>query len=243
MSRPPFRFLSARWENLILANFAAPAELLAPRLPPGVELDTFDGRHWCSLVAFQFRRTRVLGVPWPDFRDFPEWNLRFYVRRGAERGVVFVREFVPQRFVAWVARTLYNEPYVAATMEEQITAAADRVEAAYSLEWGGRKHTMRAVGTLPGATPGAGSLEAWFKEHVYGYGVTRRGRTLRYTVEHPAWATYPVAAFEHDVDWASLYGPEWAAMNGRSPESVVFAAGSAVAVYPFGTALGAGGVV
>ena len=35
-----------------------------------------------------------------------------------------------------------------------------------------------------------------------------------------------------DVDWAVLYGPEWQAMNGVEPASVVFAAGSAVSVLP-----------
>jgi uncharacterized protein YqjF (DUF2071 family) len=105
---PGWAFLRAEWVNLILANFAAPPELLRPRLPPGLELDTRGGRAFCSLVAFDFRNTRVLGVPWPGYRDFPEWNLRFYVRRGPQRGVVFVREFVPPRLVAWLARGLYT---------------------------------------------------------------------------------------------------------------------------------------
>ena len=37
-----------------------------------------------------------------------------------------------------------------------------------------------------------------------------------------------------DVDWAVLYGPEWAAMDGVQPASVVFAAGSEISVYPKG---------
>ena len=73
MRRP---FLTAAWRNLILANYPVPADRLAPLLPPGVELDTWDGRHWCSLVAFQFTDTRVLGVSWPGFRHFPEWKVR-----------------------------------------------------------------------------------------------------------------------------------------------------------------------
>ena len=89
MARP---FLTAAWRHLILANYPVPADRLAPLLPPGVELDEWDGRHWCSLVAFQFTDTRVLGVSWPGFRRFPEWNLRFYVRYKGERGVVFARE-------------------------------------------------------------------------------------------------------------------------------------------------------
>lgn len=108
MPRP---FLTAAWRNLILANYRTPDDLLRPHLPPGTELDRRDGSAWASLVGFQFHDTRVLGVSWPGYRHFPEWNLRFYVRHNGERGVCFVREFVPQRFVATVARVLYNEPY------------------------------------------------------------------------------------------------------------------------------------
>src|SRR3954469_20731239 len=109
-------FLTARWSNLCLLTYAVPPALLEPRLPPGLDLDLRDGQAFVSLVAFDFLDTRVLGVPWPGFRNFPEINLRFYARRGDERGVVFVREWVPQRLVAWLARTLYNEPYAAAAM-------------------------------------------------------------------------------------------------------------------------------
>src|SRR5688572_29057707 len=113
MPRP---FLTARWTDLFLATYAVPPALLEPRLPPGLALDTRDGQAFVSLVAFQFLDTRVLGIPWPGYRHFAELNLRFYVRQGTERGVVFLREFVPQRFVAWVARWVYNEPYLAAPL-------------------------------------------------------------------------------------------------------------------------------
>ena len=43
---------------------------------------------------------------------------------------------------------------------------------------------------------------------------------------------YPVIDYGIDVDWADLYGPEWAVMQDREPDHVTFAAGSAVAVYP-----------
>ena len=113
MSRP---FLTAEWRNLFLATYAVPPSLLEARLPPGLALDTRDGHAFVSLVAFEFLNTRVLGVPWPGYRNFAELNLRFYVHRtlptrAVERGVVFVREFVPQRLVAGMARWLYNEPH------------------------------------------------------------------------------------------------------------------------------------
>ena len=98
-------FLTARWANLALLTYRVPPGALAPYLPPGTEPDVRDGSAFASLVGFDFLDTRVLGIPWPGFRNFPEFNLRIYVRRGNERGVVFIREVVPQRLVAWVARS------------------------------------------------------------------------------------------------------------------------------------------
>ena len=229
-------FLTARWCNLILANYPVPEELLRPRLPPGLDLDRRDGRCWASLVGFQFLDTRVLGVPWPGYRHFPEWNLRFYVREGDRRGVCFVREFVPQRLVAGLAWLFYNEPYQAARMTMRIDDTPEALTAAYTVVWGGRTHSLRAEGEKPAVRPVSDSAEHFFKEHSWGYGVSRRGKLIRYEVNHPEWDIYPVRSFAADVDWGVLYGPEWAAMNDARPASVVLAAGSAVSVSPKGMA-------
>jgi hypothetical protein len=230
----PRSFLTARWQNLILANYPVPEELLRPRLPPGLDLDTRDGHCWASLVAFQFLDTRVLGVSWPGYRDFPEWNLRFYVRHGDRRGVCFVREFVPRWLVAATARVIYNEPYRSARMAMAVAERPEAVSAEYTVAWAGKTHRLSATGGRPAVRPGPETAEHFFKEHSWGFGMTRRGKLLRYEVAHPEWDVYPVRSFAADVDWAALYGPEWAVMRGREPASVVFAVGSPVAVYPKG---------
>jgi uncharacterized protein len=231
---PRRRFLTARWCHLVLANYPVPDDLLLPHLPPGVELDRWGGSGYVSLVGFQFLDTKVLGVGWPTFRNFPEWNLRIYVRRGGQRGVCFVREFVPQRFVAWVARTIYNEPYHAAPLTMKIGDTPDALTATYTVEFGGRVHSLTATGSKPAARPGPESVEHFFKEHSWGFGRTRGGKLLRYEVSHPEWDVFPVTHFRADVDWGVLYGPAWAPMTGRDPASVVLAVGSAVSVYPHG---------
>jgi hypothetical protein len=225
-------FLTAQWRNLVLVNYAVPEELLRHRLPPGLELDLYEGQPCASLVGFQFLQTKVLGIPWPGFRNFPEWNLRFYVRRGQQRGVCFVREFVPQRFVAWMARTTYNEPYESVAMTMNVTESAERIQANYTVEKGGREHRLSAIAhNQPTLMPNT-SVEHFFKEHEWGFGRSRGGRLLTYRVSHPVWNTYPIVDCGVDVDWGLLYGPEWRVMNGVEPRSVVLAAGSNVAVYP-----------
>jgi uncharacterized protein len=227
-------FLTARWSNLILANYAVPEELLRPLMPPGCELDRRDGDCWASLVGFQFLDTKVLGIGWPGFRHFPEWNLRFYVHLNGERGVCFVREFVPQRTVAAIARVLYNEPYRAANMSMEIKDQPETITATYTVRWGGRLHSLQATGEKPVILPETDSTEHWFKEHCWGFGTSLRGNRITYEVNHPIWSIYPIRNFRADVDWATLYGNEWGVMNDRSPASVVFAVGSQVTVYPRG---------
>ena len=63
-------FLTATWSNVFLASYVVPPALLAARLPTGLTLDLRDGGAFVSLVAFEFKDTRVLGVPWPGYRDF-----------------------------------------------------------------------------------------------------------------------------------------------------------------------------
>ena len=51
-------FLSAEWRDLVMLNYEVDAEILRRYLPVGVELDTFAGRTFVSLVGFQFVRQR-----------------------------------------------------------------------------------------------------------------------------------------------------------------------------------------
>ena len=99
-------FLTARWVDLAMVNYEVDPALVRALVPAGTELDLWSGRCLVSVVGFQFLETRVLGLALPFHRNFEEVNLRFYVRRTvgdeARRGVVFVKEIVPRRAIAWM---------------------------------------------------------------------------------------------------------------------------------------------
>lgn len=250
MPRP---FLTARWANLVIASYAVPPAMLAPYIPVGPEGDTLepDTRDdlmpgakkpsaFVSLVGFEFQQCRVWGVAWPGHTNFAEINLRFYVRTtgSRQRGVVFIREFVPQRMIAWAAKRFYNEPYVAAPVQASIAQDASRVSAEYRLDWPpGQPQFMRARGRKPVSRPGPGSVEHWFKEHALGFGMRpargkRAARGLAYEVIHPTWGVYPVEDYEVGFDFAAVYGPDWGFLSGVQPVNVTLAVGSEVAVFP-----------
>ena len=95
-----------------MLNYEVQPVLIAPFVPAGTEIDFHDGKTYVSLVGFLFLNTKIRGIAIPGHRNFEEVNLRFYVRRGERRGVVFVKEIVPRAAIATVARVLYNENYV-----------------------------------------------------------------------------------------------------------------------------------
>ena len=229
----PRVFLAAEWRNLIVVSYHVPARLLERYLPDGLELDPIGGEPAVSLVAFEFRNTRVHGIRWPGFVNFPEWNLRFYARtreRQPRRGVVFIREFVPSRFIATVARTLYNEPYAVAPFTFETNADAAAASARYTMHIGGAAHTKHATASPALAVPAEDSTTHALIQQRWGFGQTRAGRALCYEVQHPPWSIYAKAACRVEVDWGALYGPDWKAMRNELPFSTLLVEGSAVTV-------------
>ena len=124
-SKQPPVFLTARWRYLAMLNYEVDPDLLHPFVPDGTTLDTWHTRALMSVVAFRFLDTRLRWIPFPLYRSFDEINLRFYVRRetddGPRRGVVFIKELVPHKAIAWVARSVYNENYIAMPLRHDIT--------------------------------------------------------------------------------------------------------------------------
>lgn len=244
MARP---FLTARWANLTIVTYAVPPALLAPFVPQesGLVLDERDDLEHLgaapghtalvSLVAFEFLSTRVKGIRWPGLVNFPEINLRFYVRKGDHRGVMFIKEIVPRRLIAAVARKWYNEPYECAPIEARIEHSARRVEASYRLAWpGAGTQLIRAVGEKPPLRPDSSTLEHWIKEHQWGFTWQpgSAGGAWVYEVIHPIWSIYPLVEADVQFDFEAVYGPTWAGLAAARPVSVVLAAGSEVAVFP-----------
>jgi uncharacterized protein YqjF (DUF2071 family) len=231
----PGIFLTANWRHLAMLNFEIDPAVLARRVPRGTELDFWEGRCLVSVVGFQFLNTRVFGVAIPFHRNFEEVNLRFYVRRKADdgwrRGVVFVKEIVPCRAIAAVARWLYNEPYVALPMSHELRRDADALRSVEYL-WGrgGERAKLRVSLAGDAKALAAGSEAEFITEHYWGYNSQRDGSTLEYRVEHPRWNVWDVADASLTCDAAKLYGREFAASLGARPSSAFLAEGSAITV-------------
>ena len=233
MDRP---FLTARWENLVLLNYACAAEILDPLVPHGTLLDRWEGEALVSLVGFMFADTRLMGRRVPFHHTFEEVNLRFYVRRVAadgaiRRAVVFVRELVPRRAIATIARRFYNEPYIAVPMSHESSLARENGgSTSYSWSYRGEPFELKATVFGASALPAPGSEAEFITEHYWGYAIQRSGGTVEYRVEHPQWRVWQASGATLQCDARTLYGAEFhECLSGRSSSSFL-AEGSAITV-------------
>lgn len=235
----PLPFLTAHWRHLVMVNYEIDPALLKARVPPGTELDFWNGKTFVSLVGFRFLETRLRGWRVPFHTSFDEVNLRFYVRfKGAggwQRGVVFLKEIAPRAAVVLIARWVYNEQYVRlpmrSTVELPTAANGHSGSVAYSWKWAGRWNGLSAQISGPSASLEPGSQTEFIAEHYWGYSVQRNGSTLEYQVDHPPWRAWQADSYRLDCDVETLYGPDFARVIGQGASSAFVADGSEVAVY------------
>ncbi|PYL50639.1 MAG: hypothetical protein DMF33_12305 [Verrucomicrobia bacterium] len=228
-------FLTANWRYLAMLNYIVDPRLLTPFVPHGTEIDFENGETFLSVVGFLFLDTRFLGLPIPLHRDFEEVNLRFYVRRKSadtwRRGVVFIRELVPRRAIAILARACYGENYLAVSMKHEIEHLGSKLKVEFSWRRGrkwGESLKMSAIGE-PQTIP-AGSHAEFITEHYWGYTSLRSG-CGEYRVEHPRWKIWNASSFELNADVATLYGQQFVKTLDAPPRSAFIADGSPITVH------------
>lgn len=229
-------FLSAEWRNLVMLNYRVDPGILERFVPRGTEVDSFQGSTYVSVVGFQFLRTRLLGrLAIPFHANFDEVNLRFYVRRneGQElrRGVVFVKEIVPRRAIAAVARFAYGEKYIRCPMRNAVSTVAGLPSAKYEFQFRGTWCSVAAEGAGEAAVPPESSLEQFITEHYWGYTRRRGGGTVEYRVSHVPWRVWSAPKSHFESAETALYGQEFSDCLSRPADSAFIAEGSPVEVY------------
>jgi uncharacterized protein len=226
-------FLTANWRYLAMLNYVVDPRIIAPLVPPGAEIDLENGESFISVVGFLFLDTRLLGLRIPLHRNFEEVNLRFYVRKKSadtwRRGVVFVRELVPKRAIALIARAFYGEPYLAVPMKHDIEHVDLRLNVEYSWRRGTKWESLKMSASGEPQIISAGSHAEFITEHYWGYTRVRAGCS-EYRVQHPRWKVWNVESFEFSADVLALYGEQFAQTLAAPPRSAFIADGSAITV-------------
>jgi uncharacterized protein YqjF (DUF2071 family) len=222
-----------RWEELLFLHWACAPERVAADLPPGLEVDTYDGRAWIGVVPFFMRGVRPRLLPAvAGLSDFPELNLRTYVIDSqGHPGVWFYSLDTPMRLANWLARTFFHLNYRRARMN----VATDGMGCRYQSEWWmgsgwdvPQCYEWSRVGTPYQAKPG--SLDFFLVERYRLFAYNRKQRKLLTgRVHHEPYGLQSVELGAHSKRLFKTNGLE---CPEDAPVSVLGSAGVAVEVFP-----------
>ena len=229
-SKSPVMF--QRWDELAFLHWRwDPAEIQAT-LPPGLQVDTFEGDAWLGVVPFFMRSVRPRfcpSVPW--LSHFLELNLRTYVFDEQGRsGVWFYSLDCNQPLAVWTARTFFHLPYEHARMNADATHDG---WVRYGSRRDGDDHDSEFVYRASRQTHPAepGSLEFFLAERYLLFANTPGGLRVG-QVHHKPYPLGEVDLAAWDDRVIRLNGFE---SPGRAPDHVIGSPGVTVDIFPLTT--------
>lgn len=217
-----------QWRDLLFLHWEYPVAAIQATLPPGLQVDTFDGRAYLGVVPFFMRNVRPRFVPSvAPLSHFMELNLRTYVHDEAGvPGVWFYSLDANQWLAVKIARRLFHLPYEHAVMESSRTkSGAIRYRSHRVGALAPTSFEYAAGEVLRAAAPG--SLEFFLVERYRLY-ASADGRLRCGAVFHPP---YPLCRAEVSAWDENLLVLDGFPAPGRAPDHVLMSPGVDVLAF------------
>jgi uncharacterized protein len=192
-----------RWHEISFFHWSCEPDVLQPRMPPGLQLDRFDGKAWISLTPFLLTGLRPPLFPRALGFDFPEMNLRTYVIGPRGPGIWFFSLDAAKLFAVVGAWATYGLPYFSARMAVDI---GETENGYWSRRASGASATIRIVkeSRITEQSPLDVFLTARFRLYS-----TYARCLITAQVEHPPWQLNRVRIVEFDETIRRAMGVEF----------------------------------
>lgn len=190
------------WHDLLFAHWPVEPAALRKLVPSQLELDLYDDHAWVGVIPFRMSGVRLRGLPaMPGAANFPEVNVRTYVRSGGRAGVYFFSLDAASWLACRAARTCYRLPYFHARMSVQsenevVAYRSSRREGPRPAEFRAR---YRSVSAPSAAQPG--TLEHWLTERYCLFTADPAHQVHSAEIHHAPW---PLQAAEAEIETNTL---------------------------------------
>jgi uncharacterized protein YqjF (DUF2071 family) len=195
------------WDDLLFAHWRVSAPAVREHVPPGLEVEEFDGSAWLGVTPFVVTGLRARGmVPLPRVSSFLELNVRTYVTRDGKPGIWFFSLDASSQVAVAAARRLYRLPYFHASIT--FRRRGERVFYDCARD-GGKAFSGSYAPTAPVFNAQPATLEHFLAERYCLY-AEDRGRLYRADIHHRPWPLQPAEAA---IDLNTM-PPDWLRLEG-----------------------------
>ncbi len=221
------------WQELLFLHWKVDAADLRALVPPGLQIDTWRGQGWITVIPMMMVDVRVRGLPQSTALTWPQINLRTYVRCNGQRGIYFFSIDAASRVCVTTGRAM-NLRMVRAPVSlrhegrwrifEGTRPASGRFTAAQL------SARYRPRGPVFHAEPD--TLTHFHTERELMFYLGRRGGLMSIRVHHPPWPLQHVDAEIANNSYLDTTGLASLLDRGRRPDLTMYSGRADTVAWP-----------
>lgn len=167
------------WNKVIFLHYEIDFETLRKLVPIEIQLDSFEGKYYISIVPFSMEKIRPKNIPPFSFiSNFHEINVRTYVNIGGYAGVYFINIEAEKWLSAFIARKSSGLPYEKSTIKRKYNR--------YSNHNFRKKFHLQLNYSLGKTIEHKSDFDKWLTER-YCLFLSEKHYIIRYDIHHVEW--------------------------------------------------------
>ncbi len=185
ISHRPFEIPNGQWQyyqewnKVLFFHWIIPFDILRKCVPENLNIDTFDGKCYVSLVAFTMEKIRPKFLPAVGLiSNFNEINLRTYIDNDNKKGVYFLNIEAAKTLSTFIAKAISGLPYEKSNINRtEKTYCSENIKKGFNLE-----AEFEITNELQHKT----ELDKWLTERYCLY-LDIDNELYRYDIHHREW--------------------------------------------------------
>lgn len=182
-----------KWNNALFLHWEIPIEILQNLVPKTLNIDTYDGKAYVSLVAFTMEKIRPRNLPSIQFiSDFDEINIRTYIEKDGKKGVYFLNIEGGKSLSVFIAKKLSGLPYEKSEIK--------RSNQSYHSKNDLKNLNFESEYSIKSTISDKSELDIWLTERYCLY-LKKENEVYRYDIHHKEWEIKAVEISHLNLDY------------------------------------------
>lgn len=171
------------WNNALFLHWKVPITDLAHLVPGQLNIDTYNGEAWISIVAFTMEKIRPKELPYISaISNFHEINVRTYLTDKEKPGVYFLNIEAEKHISTFIAKSLSGLPYEKSEIKRRTIGEEHQYKSANRIKEFGMDASFRIGAPIHDKS----ELDKWLTERYCLY-FEKNETFYRYETHHKEW--------------------------------------------------------